>query len=120
MIYFICFLVGIINGFFASCAGQILIFYYIFIIKKDSYKSRAVSIAVLSLVSIITAFGYAKFVKYSILKIIIIAIISIISGFIGSKIMKKIPPDILNLISGISLVILTIIRIYKKRCLKCG
>lgn len=114
MIYFVCFLVGIINGFFASCAGQILIFYLIFILKLDSYVSRAVSIAALSLVSIITFIGYGNFVDFEVSKIILIVITSIISGFIGSKLMKKIQPDILNLISGAMLIILTIISFLKK------
>ena len=109
MIYFVCLLVGIINGFFASCAGQLLIFYLIFILKIDSYKSRAVSIAALSFTSIATLIGYNNFVDFHIKYVILILVVSAVSGFIGSKIMKKIPADVLNLISGILLMILTII-----------
>lgn len=114
MIYFICFLVGIINGFFASSAGQILVFYYIFIMKLDSYVSRAVSIAVLSIVSIITCIGYSKFIKFDLIKILVIVGISAISGYIGPKLMKKIPADILNLISGLAIVILTVISFIRR------
>ena len=54
MIYFIGLISGFINGLFASGAGQILVFYLVFIKKMDTYKTRAVSIALLSLASIIS------------------------------------------------------------------
>lgn len=114
MIYFVCLLVGLINGFFASCAGQLLIFYLIFILNLDSYKSRAVSIASLALISIATFIGYNSFIDFDAKYVIMILIVSAISGFIGSKVMKKIPANILNLISGILLMILTVISFLKK------
>ena len=93
MIYVIGFLIGTLNGLFASGAGQFLVFYLIFILKKETHIARALSVSILSISSIFAVFGYSNFV---------------ISGIIGAKLMKKIPANILNLISGILIVGLTI------------
>ena len=111
MIYFIGIFVGFLNGLFASGAGQILVFYLIFIKKFDTHLMRGVSIAVLSIASIISVFGYSTFINYDITKVFVLAIISAITGYIGSKLMKKIPSNVLNLISGILLVGLTIYKL---------
>ena len=108
MIYFVGFIVGILNGVFASGAGQILVFYLIFILKKETHLARALSIAILSISSIFAVLGYSKIIKLDFKIVFLVIIISIISGFIGSKIMKKIPSNFLNLISGILIVGLTL------------
>lgn len=111
MIYIIGLLVGLLNGLFASGAGQILVFYLIFIFKKDTYISRALSVSLLSISSIFAVFGYGGIIKFELSKVILLVIIAIISGIIGSKVMKKIPADFLNLISGILIVSLTLYKI---------
>lgn len=108
MIYLVGLFVGFLNGLFASGAGQILVFYLIFIKKLDTHLMRAVSVAVLSTSSIISVLGYSSFVEYDIIKIIVLAIIAAITGYLGSKLMKIIPANILNLISGVLIVGLTI------------
>lgn len=112
MIYLIGLFVGFLNGLFASGAGQILVFYLIFIKKFDTHLMRAVSVAVLSAASIISIFGYSSFVNLDFTKVIVLAIIAAITGVIGSKIMKKIPSNILNLISGILIVALTLYKLF--------
>jgi hypothetical protein len=108
MIYLIGLIAGFINGFFASGAGQILVFYLIFIMKIDSHIGRSVSIAVLCITSIFTIFGLKDVAKFELSKTIIIVIVSLICGIIGSKIMNKIDSKILNLVSGIIVVSLAI------------
>lgn len=119
MIYFIGILVGLLNGLFASGAGQILVFYLIFILKKDTHMSRALSVSLLSISSIFAIFGYSKLVDLKIDIIITLIFIAIVSGLIGTKLMKKIPADILNLISGVLIVSLTIYKMISRRCLIC-
>lgn len=109
MIYFVSLLVGILNGMFAAGAGQILVFYLVFIKKLDTHKSRALSICILSLVSIISLIGYFSVSNLEFIKVLIVIIISAITSIIGAKIMKKIPSNILNLVSGILIVVLTVI-----------
>ncbi len=108
MIYVIGFLIGTLNGLFASGAGQFLVFYLIFILKKETHIARALSVSILSISSIFAVFGYSNFVQFNMMKVITVVIVAIISGIIGAKLMKKIPANILNLISGILIVGLTI------------
>ena len=49
--------VGILNGMFASGAGQILVCYLIFMKKMDTHLVRALSVSILFISSIFTAFG---------------------------------------------------------------
>ena len=112
MIYIIGFLVGILNGLFASGAGQVLVFYLIFIKKMETHMVRALSISILSISSIFAIFGYATMINFDWIKIFILIIVAIISGIIGSKIMKKIPSNILNLLSGILICGLTLYKIF--------
>lgn len=119
MIYFIGILVGLLNGLFASGAGQVLVFYLIFILKKETHLSRALSVSLLSISSIFAIFGYLKLVKIEFSIAVTIGMIAIISGVIGTKLMKKIPANILNLISGVLIVSLTIYKFVSRRCMIC-
>lgn len=111
MIYLIGLFVGFLNGLFASGAGQILVFYLIFIKKYDTHLMRGVSVAVLCVASIISIFGYSSFVEFDITKVIVIVVIAAIAGLFGSKLMKKIPANYLNLISGVLIIGLTIYKL---------
>ena len=93
---------------FASGAGQILVFYLIYIKKMETHLARALSVSILSISSVFAIFTYVKNIDFKIGTAIIFIIISFISGIIGSKIMKKIPANILNLISGLLISGLTI------------
>lgn len=114
MIYFICFLVGVLNAMFASGSGQILVLYLITYLKIETHKVRKVSVAVLSMSSILALSGYKNLVHFEINKIILLITISVFTGIIGTKIMKKIPAQILNLLSGVLLVGLTLFKLLKR------
>jgi uncharacterized protein len=108
MIYLIGLIAGFVNGFFASGAGHIIVFYLVFILKIDSHVGRTVSIAVLCITSIYSIFGLRNVVNFELNKVILIICISGICGIIGSKIMNKIDSKILNLLSGVIVVSLAI------------
>lgn len=108
MIYLIGLIAGFLNGFFASGAGHIIIFYLVFILKIDSHIGRSVSIAVLCITSMFTLFGLKDVAEFEMDKVIYIVIISGICGAIGSKIMHKVNSKVLNLVSGIIVVSLAI------------
>jgi len=108
MIYLIGLIAGFVNGFFATGAGHIIVFYLVFILKIDSHVGRTISIAVLSITSMFSIFGLQSNAKLEFNKIILIILISGICGIIGSKIMQKIDSKILNLVSGIIVVSLAV------------
>lgn len=107
MIYLIGILCGLLNGLFASGAGQVLVVYLIFCMKKETHLVRAVSVAVLATSSIFAIIGYSSFVDFDIKKVIVLSVIAAISGFVGAKLMKKIPANILNITSGVLIILLT-------------
>jgi len=101
MIYFISVLCGITNGLFAAAAGQIMIFYLVFILKEEAHKSRATSIFCISLVTIISLIGYLKLAEFKICQVMTVVICGLVFGILGSNVMKKINSNWLNLISGL-------------------
>ena len=107
MIYLIGILCGLLNGLFASGAGQVLVVYLIFCMKKETHLVRAVSVAVLATSSIFAIIGYSSFVDFDIKKVIVLSAIAAISGFVGAKLMKKIPANVLNITSGVLIILLT-------------
>lgn len=110
-IFFI--LIGLINGLFTSGAGQLLIFYLVYVLKKDTKKSREFSLIIMPLISIPTFIVYSLKSNIDIFMCIIFILISLIFGFLGNKTMKKINPNLLNLISGLFLIVITGISLWR-------
>jgi len=100
MIYVGSLLAGIINGVFASGAGQIIVFLFIYILNIETHKARATSVFLLSVVTIITFIRYLEFITLKPSHIIIVILCGITFGVIGSKLMEKIKSEYLNLLSG--------------------
>ena len=113
MIYVGSLLSGIINGLFASGAGQIIVFLFIYFLKIETHTARATSVFLMGIVTIITFIRYLNFVNLEIIHIIIVILSGLIFGIVGSKIMKKLQPDYLNLISGIIIAGFAIYNIIK-------
>lgn len=101
MIYVGSLLSGVINGLFASGAGQIIVFLFIYFLKIETHTARATSVFLMGLVTIATFIRYLSFVEIKLVHVIIVILCGLVFGIIGSKIMKKLKPDYLNLISGI-------------------
>ena len=101
MIYVGSLLSGIINGLFASGAGQIIVFLFIYFLKIETHTARATSVFLMGIVTVITVIRYLNFIELELIHIIIVILSGLIFGIVGSKIMKKLQPDYLNLISGI-------------------
>ena len=101
MMYFVSCISGTINGLFAAAAGQIMIFYLVFVLKIESHKARATSIFCISIITIVSLIGYLKIVDFKIKHVLVVALCGIVFGFLGSRFMNKIKSNYLNLISGL-------------------
>lgn len=101
MIYVGSLLSGVINGLFASGAGQIIVFLFIYVLKIETHTARATSVFLMGLVTIVTFVRYVMNIDINLKDVIIVVISGLIFGAIGSKLMKKIQSDYLNLISGV-------------------
>ena len=109
MIYVISLVSGIINGLFAGGAGQILVFYLVFIKKIETHKGRATSLFCTSIATLMSIVRYIGVIDIEIMNLIVVAIVGIIMGFLGSKVMNKIESNKLNLLSG---AIITFFAVY--------
>lgn len=108
MIYIFSLITGVINGLFASGAGQILVFFLIYISKVDTHKARATSMICTSVASIISIISYFRIAKLKMLHIVIVILCGLFLGAIGAKIMKKMNANLLNLISGLIIFSLSV------------
>ncbi|MBR5227697.1 MAG: sulfite exporter TauE/SafE family protein [Clostridia bacterium] len=91
---------GIINGLFASGAGQILVFFLIYIIKIETHKARATSLICTTIATVVSIIGYSRFIDFEFKRSVTLLVIGFFGGIIGSKIMVKIESNKLNLMSG--------------------
>lgn len=114
MIYLIGLLAGFLNGFFTSGAGQIIVVYLIYVLCLDTVKSRATSIVCMSIASMISIFKYFSIVKVDMYQVILVIGISLVCGLIGPKIIKNMNANIVNLLSGILIVVLGVAKIFIK------
>ena len=106
-------LVGVLNGLFTSGAGQILVFFYIYILKMDSKEAREKSLITIPIISIVTMLFYIRKSNIDLLNIVLIIIIAIITGQIGNIIMKKINSNLLNTLSGVFLLLFSVISLWR-------
>lgn len=114
MVYIFSFVSGVINGLFASGAGQILVFFLIYIAKIDTHKARATSMLCMSLTAILSFIRYIKMVEVKILNIVIVAICGLVLGALGAKIMNKIESNALNILSGLIIFGLSLYNIFAR------
>lgn len=100
---------GLINGFFASGGGMILVPAFYYILKLNEVESRATSVfCILPMVLVSSIFYYKN--NYMDWKLgIMCAIGGIIGGIIGSKLLKKVDEKYLK----ISFIIFLIYVSYK-------
>ena len=101
MIYVGSLVSGVINGLFASGAGQILVFVFIYCLKIQTHTARATSIFVICIVTVVTFVRYLYFVDLDFSHVAIVALFGSVFGIVGSKLMKKIESNYLNLLSGL-------------------
>lgn len=88
---------GLICGFFATGGGMILVPAFMYILKIEPLKARATSVCCILPMVIASSFFYYKsnYIDWSIG--LLCAIGGIIGGYIGAKLLGKIPDNILKI-----------------------
>ena len=104
---------GLISGIFSTGGGMILVPAFLYILKMDSVKSRATSIACILPMVITSSIFYAKndYLNWDIGWMC--AVGGIIGGFVGSKFLNKIPDYILRIAFIIFLIYVSTTMIMK-------
>ncbi|MGO1469118.1 MAG: TSUP family transporter [Tissierella sp.] len=109
---FIGILAGLINGFFGSGGGIIVVIGLVHLVKLPDYKSHATALSIILPLSIISTVIYLFNNKIP-YKITMFAMLGAGAGsFIGAKILNKIPIYILRKIFG-AVIIYSAVRMFK-------
>lgn len=90
-------LAGLICGFFATGGGMILVPSFMYILKMEPVKARGTSVCCILPMVIASSFFYYKS-NYIDWKIgLLCAIGGCVGGYIGAKLLKKLPDSILKI-----------------------
>lgn len=94
---FIGLIAGLVNGFFATGGGMILVPAFVYLLDMDDKIARGTSIlCVLPMVITSSIFYYkSNYIDWNIS--ILCAIGGVFGGYIGAKLLKKIPKNILKI-----------------------
>lgn len=95
---------GFISGFFSTGGGMILVPSFVYILNKEAEKSRATSVFCILPMVLTSSFFYYKN-NYIDWKVgILCAIGGIFGGYIGAKLLKKLPDYIFKIIFTLFLI----------------
>lgn len=108
MTYVIGFISGIVSGFFGAGGGLLIHPALTKIVKLDEYKARGTTLITVFPAVLVASIFYASNNYIDVDKTIKVALGGCIGGFIGAKIMKKIPKFWLAISFDIFLIIISI------------
>ena len=104
MTYIIGLFGGFVSGFFGAGGGLLIHPALTRFLKLDEYKARGTTLITVFPAILVATIFYANYNYFDIDKTIKVAIGGCIGGFIGAKIMKKIPKFYLAIIFDIFLI----------------
>jgi len=107
------FIAGIINGLCGSGGGTILVPSLVFLSKVRDHHAHATAIAVILPLTVISSFIYAKSGIIDMNITIKVTIGTVIGAYIGSKMLNKLPINILRKLFGIFMIIAAIRMVIK-------
>jgi len=95
---------GFISGLFSTGGGMILVPSFVYLLKIEDVKSRGTSVLCMLPMVITSSFFYYKgnYIDWKIA--ILCAIGGIIGGYIGAKLLKKLPEKVLKITFTVFLV----------------
>ena len=107
------FIAGLVSGFFSTGGGLILVPSFLYLLEMDSQKARGTSVfCILPMVLTSSIFYYkGNFINWKVA--ILCGIGGAIGGYIGAKLLKKLPEKYLKIAFTIFLIYLSIKMIIK-------
>ena len=92
------FIAGLVSGFFSTGGGLILVPAFLYLLEMDSQKARGTSVfCILPMVLTSSIFYYkGNFINWKVA--ILCGIGGAIGGYIGAKLLKKLPEKILKIV----------------------
>lgn len=99
---------GVINGVFGSGGGTILVPGMFFLLKVSEHKAHATAISVILPLSIMSTIVYVKYgiIVWNVTLKVILG--GIVGGYIGARLLNKIPGNILRKVFALFMIIAAI------------
>lgn len=96
---------GIVNGLFGSGGGTIVVPALVFILGVKDHKAHATTISIILPLTIISAFIYFRngAIDFSIALYVVLG--GVIGGFLGAKLLNRVPKNILRKAFGLFMII---------------
>jgi len=95
---------GLANGLFGAGGGTVVVPCMERLLDVDAHKAHATAIAIILPLSVISAFIYLKGTDIDLKSILFVSVGGMIGGFIGAKLLNKIPSKWLHKIFGIFMI----------------
>lgn len=92
--------VGFCNGMFGSGGGSVLVPALEKFLNFEKHKAHATAIFIILPISIVSTFIYLNNIQTNFLQISLIIAGGLIGGYLGAKLLKKIPTRALHIIFG--------------------
>ncbi len=107
------FLAGFVSGFFSTGGGLILVPAFMYLLKEESKKARGTAIFCILPIVITSSFFYYKgnYIDWKIA--ILCAIGGTVGGYIGAKLLKKLPDKVLRITFTIFIIYVSYNMIFK-------
>ncbi|WDV47517.1 sulfite exporter TauE/SafE family protein [Clostridiaceae bacterium M8S5] len=115
-LYIVGLITGLINGLIGSGGGIIIVPFLKYCVNLDPHKSHATAIAIIFPITIISTFIYFENGYVELKTGLIVASGSVIGGYIGAKLLNKVPKKLLRKTFGILMIIVAIRMLIKCFC----
>ncbi|WP_432408803.1 sulfite exporter TauE/SafE family protein [Wukongibacter sp. M2B1] len=96
---------GLLNGLFGSGGGTLLVPGMIFLLKIEEHKAHATTISVILPLAIVSTYIYYRSGIMSLNITLKVAIGGVVGGYVGAKLLNKIPSHILRKIFAVFMII---------------
>lgn len=104
-IYMLGIFTGLLNGLFGSGGGTLLVPGMIFLLGIEEHRAHATTISVILPLAIVSTYIYYKSGIMSLGITLKVAIGGVVGGYIGAKLLNKIPSSVLRKIFAVFMMI---------------
>ena len=100
-------------AFYKGTSAAIIVFSLVFIVGLEEHKSHATAISIILPLSILSSLMYIKNINIDFVVVIYVAFGSVIGGFVGAKLLNKVPNRLLRKLFGAFMIIAAIRMVIK-------
>lgn len=115
-LYLVGLVTGLVNGLIGSGGGTIIVPFLKYLVDIDPHKAHATAISIIFPLTIISTFIYFQNGFIDIKTSLLVALGSIVGGYIGAKLLNKIPKKYLKKIFGLFMIVVSVRMLIKCFC----